>query len=102
MTREDAFASVILVLLDDPEVAERVAERLAPYLAPTPADESWMSTSEAAKYLGLSTHALHRLTAAGRVPKHQDGPNCRCWFLRSELDAWRRGELGRLNATQAA
>ena len=34
--------------------------------------------------------SLYKLTAAREIPFHQDGPGCKLWFLRSELDEWRR------------
>ncbi len=70
-----------------------LAERLRPWLAPSPAPEpdGWLTTAGAAAYLGLSVGALHRLTAARRVPFEQDAPGAKCWFRRSELDRWRRG-----------
>jgi excisionase family DNA binding protein len=67
-------------------VAERVAARLA---SSTAGDDRWMSTAEAAEYLGMSTNALHRLTSERKVPFSQDRPGGKCWFKRSDLDAWR-------------
>ena len=72
-------------------VAERVLERLE--LDAGQADEDrWMGTGDAAAYLGLSANALHKLTAARAVPFEQEVVGGKCWFLRSELDAWRRGQ----------
>jgi excisionase family DNA binding protein len=69
---------------------EQLAELLAPHLtATTASDDRWLTTAEAALHLGLSVHALHRLTAARRVPFTQHAPGGRCYFRRSELDAWR-------------
>jgi hypothetical protein len=51
-----------------------------------------MDSKAAAAYLGISIHALHKLTAAREIPFEQDGPGCKCWFRRSQLDRWRRGE----------
>jgi excisionase family DNA binding protein len=77
-----------------PGDAQRLASVLAPHLPRIldPRDrrtDQWMTTQEAAEYLRLSVHAMHRLTSARQIPFHQDGPGCRCWFRRSELDAWR-------------
>jgi hypothetical protein len=56
-----------------------------------PADR-WLDSTQAAEYLGLSRASLHKLTAACAIQFEQDGPGCRCcWFLRSDLDAYRRG-----------
>lgn len=72
-------------------LADLLADRLADRLG---ADERngadrWMPAGEAAAYLGLSRHALHRLTAARTIPCSQDGPGARCYFRRSDLDHWR-------------
>jgi excisionase family DNA binding protein len=69
------------------ELAERIAERLASHTAPVP--DGWLTTRQAAEHLGLSVHGLHRLTAGRQIPFHQERAGARCWFRRSELDAWR-------------
>jgi hypothetical protein len=66
-----------------------IAERLP---ATDPAPEGWLDSKGAAAYLSLSRHALHKLTAARVIPFEQEGPGCKCWFKRSDLDAWRRGQ----------
>ena len=82
-------------LLDqlEPDDLEHLAQLLAPHLPEGDADASpsdgWVTTSQAALHLGISVHALHRLTAARSVPFHQHTPGGRCYFRRSELDAWR-------------
>jgi hypothetical protein len=80
--------------LDD-EALKILAVKLAPMLglqAPGPATEdSWMDTARAAAYLGITKSALNNRTAAREVPFEQDGPGCKCWFKRSQLDAWREG-----------
>ena len=53
------------------------------------AAEGWMTTVQAARYLGLSVAALHRLTSSRAVPFVQDGPGAKCWFKASDLDSWR-------------
>lgn len=52
-------------------------------------EDGWLTARDAAAYLGLSVHALHRLTAERAVPFHQDGAGHKLWFKRSELDQWR-------------
>jgi excisionase family DNA binding protein len=80
-----------LVAALDPDDLAVLARMLAPYLpAPAPAvEDRWLDTRQAAEHLGVSVHALHRLTAARSVPFRQDAPGGRCYFRRSELDAWR-------------
>lgn len=53
--------------------------------------DGWLDTSRAAEYLGISKASLHKLTAARAIHFEQDGPGCKCWFLRSDLDTYRRG-----------
>jgi excisionase family DNA binding protein len=86
-----ALSQALLAELDDDGLAE-LALKLAPYLPqPGPAEaDRWMTTREAAEYLGMSVNALHKLTAARKIPFEQDTPGGKCWFLKSELDRWRR------------
>ena len=66
---------------------------MAPHLpASEPAEDGWLSTREAADYLGISTNALHKLTASRVIRFEQDEPGGKCWFKRSEFDAFRRGD----------
>lgn len=76
-----------------------IAERL-PAAAPVP--DGWLDSNGAAAYLSLSRHALHKLTAAGDIPHEQDGPGCKLWFKRSDLDAWRRGDWHRSRGANGA
>lgn len=85
-------ASVLLTLDDAAleRLAELVVERLAPTLAASQTADCWLTTSEAAEYLGLpSSSQLHKMSAARAVPFHQDRPGGRLYFKRSELDRWR-------------
>jgi predicted DNA-binding transcriptional regulator AlpA len=70
-------------------VIERMEERGGLAAGATPEPDRYMSTNEAASYLGMTTAALYKRVAAGDVPHHQDGPGCKLWFLRSELASWR-------------
>lgn len=77
----------------DHEEVERIARRVIELvreqnLFPA-ADDQWINSDRAAKYLGISKNALHKLTASREIPFHQDRPNAKCWFKRSELDGWR-------------
>jgi excisionase family DNA binding protein len=96
-----AMSDLGIALVDalDDDALERLARRLGPRLLEiVGADlmrsndgDRWLTTKDAAAYLGLSVNALHKLTAARQVPFAQDTTGGKCWFLRSELDAWRRG-----------
>lgn len=70
-------------------LAERLASRM-----PAAAPDGWLTTKQAADYLGLSEKALYHRTAEGSIPCHRDSEEkgAKLWFRRSELDRWRRGE----------
>jgi excisionase family DNA binding protein len=70
-------------------LADRVVARLEHRLGG--GDSGWMTTKQAAEYLGMSVDALYKLTAARAIPFTQDGARARCYFRRADLDAWRRG-----------
>jgi hypothetical protein len=97
----DPFKLGLLAALDDPEVARASAIKLAPHLpsAEPAVPDAWLNARGAAEYLGLTLHALHKLTAARRIPFEQDCPNGKLWFKRSKLDGWRRdGHCGRFHS----
>lgn len=87
------LASLIIdAACSDATLAADLAAVLRPHLQhEQPAAAGWMTSREAATYLGLTLAALHRLTAARAVPFEQDAPGGKCWFNRADLDAWRRG-----------
>jgi hypothetical protein len=84
------LAAALFEALGEAELRE-LALRLEPFLTPVVGKtDEWMDSRAAAEYLGFpSVHVLHKLTSARTIPFHQDGPGCKCWFKRSELDAWR-------------
>jgi hypothetical protein len=91
---DQALLQAILVALEtDESIARRIAEAVCPYLPRTdhPGRTSgWLDFDGAIEHLGMKIGTLYKLTAARQIPFHQDGPGCRLWFLRSELDEWRR------------
>lgn len=96
--RSSALVTTLTLSLDPEQLdalAEKVASRLASRLgAQGQPAEGWMDTREAVTYLGLpSAHALHKLTSERRIPFSQEKPGARCYFRRSDLDAWREGNL---------
>jgi excisionase family DNA binding protein len=74
-------------------VAERILERIDVVDATV---DGWMTSAQAADYLGLTRHALDKLCAATDVPFAQDTAGGKRWFKRPELDAWRWGTSGLL------
>ncbi len=102
-TGANTLAAALLSELDD-DALDALAERLAPRLEARfghrPGTEAsgdrWLTTAEAADYLGMTANGLHKLTAARAIPFSQDGPGCRCYFRRPDLDRWREsGARGR-------
>lgn len=91
-----SLVDVLLAELDDTAL-DALADLLAPRLAsrvaaPAGQADGWLDSGGAAKYLGISKNALHKLTASRTVTFEQEAPGCKCWFRRADLDAWRRGE----------
>lgn len=58
-----------------------------------------LNTREAARYLGMSVHALRRRSAAGDIPNVRDGRDLR--FDRLALDVWIAQRAGRGKTTMA-
>jgi len=85
------LAAALLDALDD-HALDRLVERLVPRLEHRlagSAEDAWLDSTAAAVHLGISRHALHRLTSERRLPFAQDQPGSRCYFKRSDLDQWR-------------
>ncbi len=81
-------AGVIETLAD--RLAARVVDRLSESLDLGGGANHWLTSKEAAAYLGLpSVHAIHKLSSAHAIPFVQDRPGARLYFRRSNLDAWR-------------
>jgi len=89
----EPLARAVLDALDDEALdllAAKVARRLV-VPARVPIEDGWIDAKQAAAYLGTTLSSLWKLTAAREIPFSQDGPGCKCWFKRSQLDAWREG-----------
>lgn len=86
--------AVLEEISNDPEALAELAALLGSFLGGNggAGDDRWLSTKEAAAYLGLTPNALRKLTASRSVPFEQEVAGGKCWFLRSELDQWRRGQ----------
>jgi excisionase family DNA binding protein len=69
-------------------VVDRMVERTG--LNADQATDDWMDARAAADYLGVHRDTLRKLAAERAVPVHQDGPGCKLYFNRDELDDWRR------------
>jgi hypothetical protein len=96
----DLARLMLRMIASDPEALAELADALAPHLRdPTRESDRWMDAKAAADHLGLpSVNALHKLTAARLIPFEQEVRGGKCWFRRSELDAWRHRNR---SATQA-
>jgi predicted DNA-binding transcriptional regulator AlpA len=71
-------------------VDERVEQKLA--ALDVTADRP-LDSAAAAAFLGVSRRRIHDLVNEGKLPRRSDGPGCKLWFLKSDLDAYTRGEL---------
>ena len=69
---------------------ERLAELIAARVNVKTVDRGspWMTTRQAADYLGCSTSRIRTLTLTGELPHHRDGR--RALYHRDELDAFVR------------
>lgn len=82
------------------QIADLVVDRLVERTQPSGEQQSarWMGAREAAAYLGMHRDTLRKLAAQRAIPAHQDGPRCKLYFNRDELDDWRRAARPRLRA----
>lgn len=72
------------------QLAERVAQRIAEQtLAPASEIGEWFDSRHAAEYLGIHRDTLRKLAAERTIQSEQDGPGCKLYFRRADLDAWR-------------
>jgi excisionase family DNA binding protein len=82
-------AEVIEELLD--RIADRIAAAIAERLTTqNSGDDEWFDSRHAAEYLRIHRDTLRTLAAQRAIPCEQDGPGCKLFFRRSDLDAWRR------------
>jgi Helix-turn-helix domain len=95
MSTTSPHARAILdALRSDPAAITELADLLAPHVgkratAHAVEGDGWLDTKRAAEYLGMTSHGLYKLTAGRLIPFEQEGPGCRCWFKRADLDRWR-------------
>jgi excisionase family DNA binding protein len=76
-------------------LVELVADRVAAAITQRRTDEQssgeeWFDSCHAAEYLGVHRDTLRKLAAERAIPSEQDGPGCKLYFRRADLDAWRR------------
>jgi excisionase family DNA binding protein len=73
-------------------LADLVVDRLMERTAADGGDQisDWLDARSAAAYLGIHRDTLRKLAAQHAIPSHQDGPRCKLYFRRDELDEWRR------------
>ena len=73
------------VEFDDEALAAITASRSAELPESWP---EWMGVETAARYLDVTVERVRKLKERGRLPCYQEGPGCRVFFRRSELDEW--------------
>lgn len=87
-------------------IAERIADAVAARIVHGPGDVApeWLDSRGAAEYLGLHPDTVRKLAAERAIPAEQDGPRCKLFFLRQDLDEWRRagGRAAHLSSAIAA
>ena len=77
------------------QLVDRLAEGIAfAFFERLGADErdgdDWLDSRRAAEYLGVHRDTLRKLAAERAISSEQNGPGCKLYFRRSDLDAWRR------------
>ena len=83
-------SSILDRLLD--HIADRLAAVISERLvASDDRPDEWFDSRHAAEYLGVHRDTLRKLAAERAIPSEQDGPGCKLYFRRSDLDAWRQG-----------
>jgi excisionase family DNA binding protein len=87
-TEGDQFFESLISHLADRVTAAVVARLGRPEAG---SEAEWLDSRHAADYLGLHRDTLRKLAAARTIPSEQDGPRCKLYFRRSDLDAWRAG-----------
>jgi excisionase family DNA binding protein len=100
LTREESPPSsttVELAVIDGliAHLADRVASMVLEHLSGSHEQaEAWLDSRHAAEYLGVHRDTLRKLAAERSIPSEQDGPGCKLYFRRADLDAWRHGGGG--------
>lgn len=79
-------------------LADRLRDELRAELAATIRAETaasdwpeWLSVESASRYLDAPVERVRKLKDRREIPHYQEGPGCRVFFKRSELDAWMDG-----------
>ena len=80
--------AVVDVLLG--QLADLVVQRLIERTETEQPVKEWLDARGASEYLGIHRDTLRKLAAERALPAHQDGPGCKLYFRRDELDEWRR------------
>jgi hypothetical protein len=55
------------------------------------ADNRPMDSEAAGEYLGVSRRRIHDLVNEGKLPRRSEGPGCKLWFTRADLDEYALG-----------
>jgi excisionase family DNA binding protein len=89
-TAEGDFEAALLDQLLS-RLADLVVDRLSARTAAIPDAQAsdCMDARGAAAYLGMHRDTVRKLAAQRAIPAHQDGPRCKLYFRRGELDDWR-------------
>lgn len=78
---DDALAALADALAGP--VASRLQSR------PPHPEDGWLGVEAAAEYAGCSRNAIQKAARSGALESRQEGTNCKLWFKRAWIDAWR-------------
>jgi len=88
--------AVISALREDPASCEELRALLRLEIPPTPREDGWLNSRQAAAYLAITVDALHKRTRRREIPATQETAGGKLYFRRADLDRWR---LERSNGT---
>src|SRR6266571_1421750 len=75
------------------ELVERIVDEKVRAALPEREPNRWLTSQEAAEYLGLAVATIHDLVNDGRLPRHGEKRH-RLRFRREDLDAYAEGRRG--------
>jgi excisionase family DNA binding protein len=85
-TADTTLIDALIARLAD-EVASRLSQQVN---VPADGSDEWFDSRHAAEYMGVHRDTLRKLAAERSIPSEQDGPGCKLFFRRSDLDLWRQ------------
>ena len=89
---DDRLASLLAAVIEQlrTELRDDLRRDLQHELQAAAAWPEWMSIETAARYLDMPVHRIRKLIVRRAIPYIQEGPGCRIFFSRHQLDGWMR------------